>query len=123
MRGETLGPIWQSADVIDIGVEDADNPGVEIGVVHIYEFGGIQQHDVALLGVNVNHVLLPSNIVGRVVDPHELVTEHAVFVKDHVCPLALLHIFARAEAKPMKDAGQQVPLQLGDGALKRLRTR
>ena len=70
MRGVADRPIWQLADIRDVGVENPDNPGIKIWVLRITQVLGIQkQHDVALRGIDVYDVLFPSHIVGRVVEP------------------------------------------------------
>ena len=73
----------------NVGVVNAQDPPVEVWVCGkpcLLRVLGVQKHDVTLRGIDVNDVLVPSNIVGCKVRSKDLVAIYSVALKDDVHP-------------------------------------
>jgi hypothetical protein len=91
-KGHRLIPIQafrQRSHIRDVGMEHTQNPAVKIRMFPVVRRRGealIEEHNVALRGINVNDILLSPEVVCGVVCPKYLVAIDPIVLQDHMDP-------------------------------------
>ena len=100
-------------------MKNAEHLSIEVGVLAVVGFGcvsTVQHHDITLLGICMKNVLVSSHVVGCEVDPHDLVPEDAIILKDNGSPLGSIN-FGIGEPLELQNAWKEVLFQLWDEVL------
>ena len=95
-------------------MENTKHLCIEVGVLIGLGFGcvgAVQHHDVALVGACMENILVSSHIIGCEVDPHDIVPEDAIILKDNRSPLGSIN-FSIREPLELQNAWKKVLFQL-----------
>ena len=113
------GTIRASPKEGDVGMKNTKDLSIEVGMFVGMGFscvGTVQHHDITLVGICMKNVLVSSHVVGCEVDPHDLVPEDAIILKDNGSPLGSIN-FGIGEPLELQNAWKEVLFQLWDEVL------
>ena len=113
------GTIRASPKEGDVGMKNTKDLSIEVGMFVGMGFscvGTVQHHDITLVGICMKNILVSSHIIGCEVDPHDIMPEDVIILKDNRPPLGSIN-FSFREPLELQDTWKEVPFQLGNEVL------
>ena len=111
--------VRQKPNKVDICMKYADDPPIE---VRAYPLGrpmliqAVQQHDVALVAVDMDHVFFAPDVVRCVSHSHRLVSVKSILAKGNLGPVALVLVCVWI-TQQLQEPWEEVFLQFGKKVL------